>query len=95
MQEFAEAGEHNGLPTLHEERYLIDMLWEAGPCSFDGMGGPRAMTWADLHAYAVLTGAITEPWEARWLQKASAAYLEELERGKRPLTIAPVDRERN
>lgn len=56
------------------------------------MAGRRPLSWADVDAYARLTGAISEPWEARWLYRASAAYCEELGRGKNPLCIAPVDR---
>lgn len=57
------------------------------------MAGRRPLSWADVDAYARLTGAISEPWEARWLYRASAAYCEEMGRGKNPLCIAPVDRE--
>lgn len=92
MQELLEAGEPLGLPDLGPERYLVDMLMEVGPCGFDGMAGQRAVSWPELQAYGALTGGITEPWEARWLHEASGAYVQELERGKKALTIAPVDR---
>ena len=80
------------MPALGAERYLIDALLEAGPAGHDPMAGQRPLSWVELDAWARLTGAISEPWEARWLYEASGAYCEEVERGKNPLTIAPVDR---
>ena len=56
------------------------------------MAGQRPLSWLEIDAYVRLTGAVSEPWEARWLHQASAAYCEEVERGKSPLCIAPVDR---
>lgn len=56
------------------------------------MSGRRPMTWIEIDAYVRLTEALSEPWEARWMHGASAAYCDELERGKSPLCIAPVER---
>lgn len=66
---------------------------EAGLLSDDPMGGRRALSWAEIQAYASLTREISEPWEARWIREASIAYLDELARGANHLGIMPIERE--
>ena len=72
--------------------YLMSALIEAGPVKSDGMGNRLPLDWLDLKAFADMTGAVTEPWEASMLRRMSIAFANGLQEGKNPFSIAPVDR---
>jgi len=74
-------------------RYLLEALFEAGPVKSDVMGNRVALDWTDLKAYADMTGAVTEAWEASMLRRMSMAFATGLQEGKSAFSIAPVDRE--
>jgi hypothetical protein len=68
--------------------YLMQALWDVGPCSHEG--GP--ISWQELAAYASISESLSEPWELRAVMRMSKAYVAEKQQGKNPLRIAPVDR---
>lgn len=57
------------------------------------MNGPVPIEWIDLHAYAQLSGAISEPWEAKALIAMSRHYLRGLTEGQDIMSIPPDERD--
>lgn len=55
--------------------------------------GDAPLGWPDIQAYAQITAAEIDPWEARTLRDLSAAYLVERQRGEKPLSIPPSRRD--
>lgn len=75
------------LPPLASGGYLYNAFREAGMVS---MGfGQMPLTWAEIDAYARLTGEITTPFEARMLRAMSQAYLSGLRAGEDEFSIPP------
>jgi hypothetical protein len=56
------------------------------------MGGFLALDWVDIAAYASLTMADIEPWEAKLLRKMSEAFVSGMNEGTSPFSIPPADR---
>ena len=81
-------GRSTALPTLQAGGYLLE--------AFTAMGmvcqGPSVLTWAEIDAFARLTGAIAEPWEAGLLRQMSVEYLAGFREGDDPLSIPPAER---
>jgi len=76
---------------LEAGEYLIEWLsGDLGWCDADGMGNMRPLAWLEIDAYARTCGLDLEPWEARQIRAMSSAYVEGLNRGKTPMTVAPV-----
>jgi len=73
--------------------YFLEALIEAGPTKSDGMGNRVPLDWLDIKAFADMTGAVTEAWEASILRRMSIAFANGLHEGKSAFSIAPVDRE--
>lgn len=92
--EYQEAGRNPPFPIITAGQYLLDALYEAGPVKSDPLAGSVALDWTDLHAYVALTGAISEPWEARALRDMSQAYERGMREGSNPFSIMPMERVR-
>lgn len=89
MQEARRADLPDHLPELDEGAYLVEAMMKLGPIRSDGMG-PRSADWPEIEAFARATGRISEPWECETLFDMCQGYTQEVERGKNPLSIAPV-----
>lgn len=76
-----------------ERRDLLDALallrW-ANPMP---MGGWLPLSWAEIDAFARLTGRLSSPWEAETVAAMSAAYVSGLTEGRDLLSIMPVERD--
>jgi hypothetical protein len=70
--------------------YMVGLLFDAGPTSA-GMQETR-LQWAELDAFARLSGEITEDWEAPALMAMSRAYLKGKTDGADPFKISPIER---
>jgi hypothetical protein len=77
---------------LDAGEYLLNVLMEAGAIKSAAMGGFLALDWVDLAAYASLTMADIEPWEAKLLRKMSEAFVSGMNEGTSPFSIPPADR---
>ena len=88
-----DAGRPVPFVQVHACAYLLEALIEAGPVKSDGMGNRVALDWHDIKAFADLTGAVTEAWEASMLRRMSMAFANGLQEGKNAFSIALVDRE--
>ena len=64
------------MPPITVGAYLIDAMWKLGPVRGD-MNGARGVDWTELDAFARLTRAITEPWEAEALHAMCDGYAAE------------------
>jgi hypothetical protein len=90
---------HNAAKTpapfveLDAGEYLLNLLMEAGPIKSQPMGGFQALDWVDFAAYASLTMADLEPWEATILRKMSEAFVTGMNEGASPFSIPPADRD--
>ena len=91
-KQYQDAGRPVPFVQVHACAYLLEALIEAGPVKSDGMGNRVALDWTDLKAYADMTGAVTEAWEASMLRRMSMAFANGLQEGKGAFSIAPVDR---
>lgn len=58
-----------------------------------GMARDGVLPWAEIDAFARLTGGISDAWEAHTLRLMSAAYLDGLQLGEDPLAIPPMEQE--
>jgi len=70
--------EHDGPPPLPEllaGEYLLDALREAGTFT-QTVGGILPLTWLELRAYILLTGAIGADWENRLVMMLSREYVD-------------------
>jgi len=92
-KQYQDAGRPVPFVQVQACAYLLEALIEAGPVKSDGMGNRVALDWLDLKAYADLTGAVTEAWEASMLRRMSIAFANGLQEGKSAFSIAPVNRE--
>jgi hypothetical protein len=77
---------------LDAGEYLLNILMEAGPIKPASMGGFLALDWSDIAAYASLTLADFDPWEATLLRKMSEAFVLGMSEGASPFSIPPADR---
>ena len=82
-------GVNRGIDAELPGLYLMEALFDVGP-SDHATGGP--ILWQEIAAYAKVTGQISEPWELKAVMRMSRAYVTELQNGKDPLRIPPVDR---
>lgn len=57
--------------------YLVNYLWEAGPCLYGGMG-PVPLSWQELQSWQEQTGTVLQPWELTIIKAASRAYAEQI-----------------
>ncbi len=55
------------------------------------MGNILPLPWSEIAAFAAVTGAIAEPWEAQQLRAMSEAYVDGLRLGRDPVAVAPMD----
>ena len=78
--------------NLEAGHYLWDIFRDSGPVKAYPMGGPAALEWADLAAYATLTHSNLLPGESKLIIEMSEAYLMGLSEGSSPFSIAPTDR---
>ena len=56
------------------------------------MGGLIPLTWQELHAFRIETGAIGPGWEPETLMEMSRAYCVEIGKASDPFRISPMDR---
>lgn len=66
----------------------MGLLLDLGLCTAGGMG-PAPLGWADLAHWQRLTGEPLQPWQARALRQASAAYVTQLADAADPGCPAP------
>ncbi|MDH1700272.1 hypothetical protein [Comamonas terrigena] len=76
------------LPELEGECYLLDVLFDVGPCMPSGMG-PLPLGYEQLQAWQRQMGVELTPWEARTVQRLSRAYCGELAAAANPDAAAP------
>ncbi len=76
------------LPELEGECYLLDVLFDVGPCLPSGMG-PLPLGYEQLRAWQQQMGVEFTPWEARTVQRLSRAYCGELAAAANPDAAAP------
>lgn len=69
------------LPALDGGEYLVEAMLRLGPMRQTGFG-LRPADWAEIDAFARLTGRVTEPWEAEVLFEMCAGYCAEYEAGE-------------
>lgn len=78
-------------PEIEYGGYLIKALFEVGPFIHGQMGGEMPLSWAEIEAYANLTGEIEEAWEARLLIALSQQYIMGKKEGAKVLSISPLE----
>ena len=62
------------MPPVERGDYLLDYLWEVGPC-----GSERSViTWHELTAWQAGLGIELKPWELRTLRGLSRDYVNQL-----------------
>lgn len=79
-----------GLPRIEAGEYLLEAMFRLGPMRNSGMAA-TAPDWAEIQAFARLTGRISEPWEAEALFDMCQGYNEAREAGENPLAISPAE----
>jgi hypothetical protein len=82
-------GEH--LPELPPTERLAEIWLEMGRSS-DGINGATPFSWAELQAFAAMSGRDLHPCEASCLVDMSRAYCIELAE-RSPLRKAPMERD--
>jgi hypothetical protein len=78
---------------------LLDWFWDVGPVAHGGMG-PVPIGYADLQAWAAITGTPLQPWQAAVLRRMSRAYVAELRTAEAadappPWAAAPTQQQRD
>jgi len=68
--------------------YLFEAFCELGMVQ-SGLSGLLPLSWTEIDAFARLTKAFAEPWEARLIRRLSNAYLEGHRLGADPVGIPP------
>lgn len=75
--------------------YITEWLMEAGPLAATGMG-PAPLGWAEIDAWAALTGTDPNPWEARTIRRLSRDFHDQMDKAREPTCPAPfVERPAN
>lgn len=69
-------------------RYLVDLLFEAGPVMSGGMG-PAMLSELELQAFQNNRGIVLQPWEVTMLRRLSKEWLEESDRAEAHDARAP------
>lgn len=77
------------MPTLGAGAYLIEILFEVGPCSPVGMGGHKAIDETDLAAWMSNQNVKLKPWEAKAIRQLSREYAAMLSQSVEPNTPPP------
>lgn len=75
------------MPMVDAGGYLVRAFQEIGRLSIGFSLAP--LTWAEIDAYARLTGEIKEPFEAKIIRRMSEAYLEGFRAGEDEFSIPP------
>lgn len=75
------------MPVIKAGQYLVEAFNELGRVSSGFSMIP--LTWAEIDAYARLTGEITERFEARALRRMSVAYIEGYRLSEDEFSIPP------
>ena len=76
------------MPPVMAGAYLIDAMFRLCPVRAD-VNGTRGVDWTELDAFARLTRAISEPWEAEALHAMCDAYALEADEGADTLREPP------
>lgn len=71
------------LPEVGDGAYLVT--------AFFALNSGALLPWAEIDAYARMTGVISEAWEAELMRAMSVAYLEGLRAGEDPLAYSPLE----
>ena len=69
-------------------------LFSVGPVLETPMGS-QPVTWTELYSFVQMRGEPLTTWEADALISMSRSYLSSREKGKDPLSISPIDREKD
>ncbi len=77
------------MPPLGAGAYLVEILFEVGPCNPVGMGGHQAISDVDLAAWMANQNVILTPWEARTIRQLSREYAAMLSQAVEPNTPPP------
>jgi hypothetical protein len=77
-------------PELPTAETVHDWWDDVGRCGLI-QGSPIPLTWAELQAFAALSGADLRPYEAKCLVEMSRAYCLEIT-NTNPLRISPMER---
>lgn len=77
------------MPPVAAGAYLIDVMWKLGPVRAD-VNGTRGVDWTELDAFARLTRAISEPWEAEALHAMCDGYAAEQAKAEDSLRDPPL-----
>ena len=75
------------LPPVDQGQYILAAWHELG--RMEVAFGRMPLSWSEIDAYARMTRAITEPWEARVIRDMSREYIAGLDLGADPLAIEP------
>lgn len=88
MERFERDQQPAPLPALEHAHGLARWFSELGPCGHGAMG-PVPTGWGEMAQWARLTGTPVQPWQARALRAASAAYVSQLHASAEPDCPAP------
>jgi len=78
------------LPDLDGAEYLLEAMFALGPTRSTGMS--EAPTgFAEIEAFAAVSGRVDEAWEKEALHAMCVAYVDARSTGDHPLAREPVD----
>lgn len=83
-----DGADHLPVPPVAAGGQLIEWFFDVGPVAAGGMG-PVPLAYTDLQAWAQITGAPLEPWQATTLRRMSRAYVAELRTAEDPAAVPP------
>ena len=81
-----------GVPDLDGGQYLLDAMFRLRPTRSNGMA-EVATDWDQIHAFALATGRISEPWEAEVLFDMCQGYSAARQAGEDPLAVSPAEQD--
>lgn len=70
------------MPDVDEWIYLVDLLHEAGTCSFTD-GTYKSLSWLELNAWMQATGYVLTSWESSAIMRLSIAYAQSFNAGRK------------
>lgn len=76
------------LPTISAGGHLVRYLFEVGPVE-QGAAGPVVLSHSALRDWQDSMGLSLPPWQLNLLRRLSADWIEETERARNPVALAP------
>ena len=64
------------LPVVDDCGYMVDLLFEAGTCSYEQMVC-KALTWGEIESWLNVTELSLSQWEKQTIKQMSRAYASE------------------